>query len=303
MQIQAAAICVCAVLSTLVSSLLPTFVPMPLGFLGVFAFLCLAWARFSVRLVDAHGRQVLVRNWYSDTVALRKGSFFLFYPEYVVKDRMQFGPWMDRISLPAVGQTIEIDVPDVLAPVEHGVYCLQINTKVIGKVEQYSVDDLLQNQVSVETVCHDAIAHALRSAVFDKPVEEALAEVQRIFLKDSQSISALISVPTFKVTKLSLDADQRVRPADTATQQAFDLAAKLRQESAKKAAAEAAMATEEQKVKLAEVTLKTSRNEMMLQQEVFGKEGAALIEASKQAKALYLFSGTSGMNSTVLSLP
>ena len=53
------------------------------------------------------------------------------------------------------------------------------------------------------------------------------------------------------------------------------------------------METEEQKVRLHKVSLQTQRNEFMLQQEAYGKEGAALIEAAKHAQALYLFAGDS----------
>lgn len=309
-QIQAAAVSVFAVLSAIVVQLIEAGLfgvlplPQPLGLIVVFGALCAVWVLFSVRVVSAHGHQVLVRAMCSNAASLREGSFFLLFPEYVVSDRRQFGPWMGGARLPAIGQTLEVDVPEVLVSVDHGLYCLKVNTKVIGIVERYSVDDLLENPVSIEHRCHDVIAHTLRSAVYDKPLEEALAEIQRIFLKGDEDISKLFSVPTFKATQLLLDADQRVCPADTVTNQAFDLLVQRKQESAKRSAIEAAMETEEQKVKLAKVALQTTRNEFMLQQEAYGKEGAALIEAAKHTKALYLFSGSSGLNSSmVLTLP
>jgi len=308
-QIQAVAVGMFAVLSAFIAKLIEEHLlvalslPPALVWPLVFCALCAAWVLFSVRVVSAHGYQVLVRTWCSNTASLREGSFLLLFPEYVVHDREQFGPWMQRNRLPAIGQTLEIDVPEVLVPVNQGVYCLKVNTKVIGTVERYSVDDLLQNPTSIEHRCHDVIANALRSAVYDKPLEEALAEVQRIFLKDADGISKLFSVPTFKATQLLLDADQRVCPADEATGQAFHLLVQRKQESAKRCAVEAAMETEEQKVKLAEVALQASRNEFMLQQEAYGKEGAALIEAAKHTKALYLFHGAGLNASTVLTLP
>lgn len=303
MQIQAIAIGMFAILAVPVAKLaLP--LPLLIGSCAVFGSLCIVWTLLSVRIVAAHGYRVLVRDLFSNAASIRQGFFWTFLPEYVVTDREQFGPWKARNRLPAVGQTIEIDVPAVLVPVSEGLYCLKVNTKVIGTVESYSVDDLLQNPVPIEHRCHDVIAKALRTAVYDKPLETALADVQRFFLKDRESISQLLAVPTFKATQLLLDADECVRPADTATGQAFDLVLQRKQESAKRSALEAAMETEEQKVKLATVSLQAKRNELMLQQEVYGKEGAALIEAAKHAKTLYLFSGSSGLSSSsVLTLP
>jgi len=297
-QIQACIIGVFAILSTL---------RMSLAAFGVFCALCATWGLLTVRVVAAHGHQVLVRAFCSNAARLRQGSFFLTFPEYVVHDKAQFGPWCQRTHLPATGQTIEVDVPEVLVPVNHGVYCLKVNTKVIGVVENFTVDDLLRNPVSIEQRCHDVIANALRSGVCDQPLEEALAQIQRIFLKDSDGISKLLSVPTFKSTQLLLDADQCVRPADTATSKAFELLVQRKEEKAKLSALEAAMETEEQKVQMHKISLQTTRNEFMLQQEAYGKEGAALIEAAKHTKALYLFAGGSGLSglnaSTVLTLP
>merc|ERR1712232_1113863 len=103
---------------------------------------------------------------------------------------------------------------------------------------------------------------------------------------------------------LLLDADQRIAAADQATATALDLLAQRKQEAAKRAVLQASMETEEQKVKVHKVSLEVSKNECMMQQEAYGKDGATLIEAAKHAKALYLFSGSSGLNaSTVLSLP
>jgi len=314
MQNQAATVGIFAIASMLVASVVDLnssgFSPMLVAPM-VFVALCFAWAIFCVRVVNSHGHRVLVRSWFSDSASLKEGSLLVVFPEYVVEDKNQFGPWAHRRLLPAVGQTIAIDVPDILVPVGQGLYCLKVNTKVIGTVEPYSVDELIKNTVSIEDRCQDVIANVLRSAVFDKPVEEALAEAQRIFLKDADSISKLLcALPAFKVTQLLLDADKCIAPADSATKQAFDLVLQRKQEGAKRDAVEAGMATEEQKVKLAKVALQASRNEMMLQQEIYGQEGAAMIEAAKHTKALYLFSGGSGLSSggsglssAVLSLP
>merc|ERR1711871_448246 len=149
--IQAAVLGAIAVVSTLLAN--GDWV-VALGLIGAF---CSAWALFSVRLVSAHSHRVLVRTTCSDVASLREGAFFLMFPEYVVYDRDQFGPWCRRDCLPAVGQTIEIDVPEVLVSVNQGVYCLKVNTKVIGVVEKYSVNDLLQNSVAIEQRCHDVI--------------------------------------------------------------------------------------------------------------------------------------------------
>lgn len=280
------------------------FHQLDLQFIAAFSVFCIAWGLFTVKVVSAHGYRVLVRTWGSNATCLREGSFLLMFPEYVVHERIQFGPWANRKRLPSIGQTLDIDVPEVLVPVNDGVYCLKVNTKVIGVVEPYSVPDLLQNPVAIEQRCHDVIANALRTAVHDKPLEDAIAEIQRFFLKNADSISELISVPTFKATQLLLDADQCVRPADAATEKAFALLVQRKEEASKRLALVAAMETEEQKVKLHRVSLQTNRDEFMLQQEAYGKEGAALIEAAKHTKALYLFSGSAGLNaSTVLTLP
>eukprot|EP00971_Amphidinium_carterae_P145675 2887185-Amphidinium_carterae.2 len=53
------------------------------------------------------------------------------------------------------------------------------------------------------------------------------------------------------------------------------------------------MERQEQQVKLDSIALQTQRNAMMLQQEIYGKEGAAMVEAAKHAKCLYLFGGAS----------
>jgi len=168
-----------------------------------------------------------------------------------------------------------------------------VNTKAIGTVQNYSVEDLVQNPIAIEHRIHDVIANALRSAVYDKGLEDALVEIQRIFSKDSAGISALISVPAFQVTQLLLDATEHVSPADPATQAAWDIIMQRKQEIAKRTVLEASMDTEERKVKLCRIALQSSREELMLQQEAYGKEGAAMVEAAKHAKVLYLCTGSS----------
>jgi len=254
----------------------------------------------------AHGYQVLVRTYLSDSAELRTGNVFVWFPEYIVHDQSQFGPWSKRKRLPVQGQTVVIDVPEVLVPVNMGLYCLKVNTKVIGTVQSIEASDLMQNPVAIEQLCHDVIATALRKSVYEKPLDEALSEVQRLFLKDSEGISELLNVPTLAVKQLMLDADQHVAPADAGTQKAFDLLVQRQQESAQRSAVAAAMETQEQKVKLDSIALQGHRNAMMLQQEIYGKEGAALVEAAKHAKCLYLFTGAASEKigaSTVLTLP
>jgi len=270
----------------------------------VFIVLFALWIVFTTRLVSAHGKRVLVRSWGTNASSLREGSFLTVFPEYVVQDHDEFGPWKQRKCLPSVGQVIDVDVPEVLVPLDQGLYCLKVNTKVIGVVEHYGTDDLAQNPVAIEHRCHDVIAQALRKAVLDKPLEEAFSTIQRMFLKDADMISSMLSVPTFRARELLLDADQCISPADAATTRALELILQRKEEVAKRTALEAAMETEEQKVKLQKISLQSTRNEFMLQQEAYGKEGAALIEAAKHTKALYLFAGGSGLNaSTVLTLP
>jgi hypothetical protein len=202
-----------------------------------------------------------------------------------------------------VGQVLDIDVPEVLVPVDHGVYCLRVNTKVIGVVEDYSVQDLLTHQITIEQRCHDVIAQTIRTAVHDKPLEEAIAEIQQLFLKDTAGISVPMCLPAFRPTQLLLDANERISAADAATAQAMELIAQRKQESEKRLNVEASMETEEQKGKLNKVILQATRDSCMLQQEAYGKEGAAMIEAAKHCKALYLVAGSSGLNTTVLALP
>lgn len=278
-------------------------VEMKIPFLGTFFTLCAIWFCLSTTVVMGHGHRVLARTWGTDKVSLRSGCFWLSFPEYVVKDASQFGPWSGRKQLPQVGQILDIDVPEVLVQVDHGVYCLRVNTKVIGVVEEYTVQELLTNPVAIEQRCHDVIAQTLRNATHDKPLEGAIVEIQRLFLKDASSISDLMCVPAFRPTQLLLDANQRISAADAATGQAMELVVQRKQEAAKRSNLEASMETEEQKVKLNRVTLQASRDACMLQQEAYGKEGAAMIEAAKHCKALYLVTGSPGLNTTVLSLP
>lgn len=215
----------------------------------------LVWAFFTVDVVEAHGFRVLVRTVYSNVATLREGSSLLAYPEYVVRDSRQFGPWSSRAHLPLVGQVLDIDVPEVIVPVEKGLYCLRVKTKAIGTVRNYSVEDLVQSPIAIEQRIHDVIAKALRRAVYDKGLEDALVKIQRIFCKDGAGISAVISVPAFQVTQLLLDATEHVSPADPATQAALDIIMQRKQETAKQAVLEASMDTEERKVKLRRIAM------------------------------------------------
>merc|ERR1719210_1458293 len=182
--------------------------------LGPFCALAALWVMCTVQLVEAHGFRVLVRTMFSNEARLQEGAVVLSLPEYIVHDCRQFGPWSGRQRLPLVGQVLDVDVPEIHVPVEQGLYCLKVNPKVVGVVQSYSVQDLIQNPIPIETRINDVIANALRSAVYDKPLEEALVEIQRLFLKDPASISALISTPAFNVTQLLLDANEHIAPAD-----------------------------------------------------------------------------------------
>lgn len=259
--------------------------------LGPFCALVVVWMMCTLQLVEAHGYRVLVRTMCSNAARLQEGAVVLSFPEYVVRDSSQFGPWSGRKRLPLVGQVLDVDVPEIRVPVEQGLYCLKVNTKVVGVVQSYSVKDLTQNPIPIEARINDVIANALRSAVYDKPLEEALVDIQRLFLKDAEGISALISTPAFKVTQLLLDANEHVAPLDASTSRALDIIIQRKQEVGKRAALEASAETEAQKVKLRKIAQEGERNEYMLQQEAFGKEGAALVEAAKHAKVLYLCAG------------
>merc|ERR1711920_1001789 len=148
------------------------------------------------------------------------------------------------------------------------------------------------NAIPIENRINDVIANALRSSVYDKTLEKALVEIQRLFLKDVDGISALITTPAFKVTQLMLDANQHICPADRSTQQALDIITQRKQEGEKRAVVEASLETEEQKVKIQRVALQSERDAYMLRREAFGQEGAAMVEAAKHAKVLYLCAGT-----------
>lgn len=282
--LHAAAMGVLAVISSCVSE-------SPMHALGVFIALCLVWTFVSVTYVAAHDHRVLIRTLGSKEARLQDGSFFVCLPEYVVRDSAQFGPWKEARRLPLVGQVRSIDVPMVLVAVENGLYCVRVNTKVVGTVEAYSVEEIRQSSIAIENRCHDMIAHALRKAVYDKPLEEALVVIQNMFLKDAAGIAEVLSTPMFRPTQLMLDANENVTPADAMTQKAMELIQQGKQEAMKRANIEKAMDTEEQKVKLQKIGLQATRDELMLQQEIYGKEGASIIEAAKHAKALYLFSG------------
>jgi len=254
--------------------------------------------------VCAHGHRVLIRCWFTDTAILRQGVFWLWRPEYVDNDHSNFGPWTGRKHLPLKGQILEIDVPEVIVSVDGGVYALKVNTKVVGQVMNYTVEDLVQNPIRIETHMHDVIANMLRKSVFDKPLEAALSEIQHLFLRKEHEISELLAAPSFQPMRLMLDADQQIMPADTATATAMQLVAQRKQEVARRAVQEEAhvsamhesynqlvLKTEEQKVHA--VQLQMQRDELMLQKETYGTEGAAQVEVAKAAKAAYLFSGSS----------
>lgn len=251
----------------------------------------LVWVLLTCRFVEAHGRRVLIRTFGTNDVSLASGAQLVFFPQYVVNDSEQFGPWQKHRALPLPGQILEVDVPEVLATVENGLYCLKVNTKVVGVVQKYSVAELLQNRIAIEHRILDAIATTLRGAVYDLKLEEALVEIQRLFAKDASGISAAIQVPAFKVTQLMLDPNQSIVAADSATETTMQIIFERKQETSRLAILEASMASEEQKVKLHRVGLQAIRDEMMLQQEVYGKEGAAMVAAAKHANAVYLCVG------------
>eukprot|EP00428_Durinskia_dybowskii_P067741 CAMPEP_0170386886 /NCGR_PEP_ID=MMETSP0117_2-20130122/17272_1 /TAXON_ID=400756 /ORGANISM="Durinskia baltica, Strain CSIRO CS-38" /LENGTH=393 /DNA_ID=CAMNT_0010642735 /DNA_START=61 /DNA_END=1240 /DNA_ORIENTATION=- len=256
--------------------------------------LTMVWFILTLQVVGAHGHRVLIRTMLSDSARLAEGGgIVVAFPEYVVRERRQFGPWSSRDRLPLPHQVLDVDVPAMHIPVDNGLYCLRVNTKVVGVVQSYTVKDLTANPIPIESRINDVIANALRSAVYDKPLEEALIEIQRIFLQDAAGISKLISTPAFQVSQLLLDADDHISPANAATKQALEILVERKQEAAKRSVLEASMDTEEQKVKLRKIALESERSYYMLQQEVFGKEGAAIVEASKHAKVLYLCTGSS----------
>lgn len=291
MIIQGAVIGVLAILVALIPDAFP-----------VVAIAFTLWMFSTCNVVMAHGHRVLVRTFGTNEVSLRDGCFWLCFPQYRVQDKKQLGPWCQRGQLPQVGQVLDIDVPAILVPVDNGLYCLQVNTKVIGKVESYTVQDLIQNPVPVEQRCHDTIAQALRVAVYDKPLEDAIAEIQRTFLKDADSVSALIAVPAFRATQLLLDANACIGPADDATKNALQICVQRKQQSAKCAVLEASMETEEQNVKVRRIELQAKREQMELERDIYGKDGCAMVEASKNCKVLYM-NWSTVPNNTVLTLP
>merc|ERR1711879_589751 len=215
----------------------------------------------------------------------------IIFPKYLVQSGLELGPWREKGYLPLIGQVVEIDVPEVRVMVEKGLYCLRVNTKVMAKVEDYSASDLLQNPIPVEQRVHDVIATKLRAAVYEMSLEEALLEIQHIFSRGADAIADLLTVPSVKVTQLMLDPNSSIVAADQITKQALELAAKKQQEQTKRKIIESSMATEQEKVKLHRIELQSERERQLLQQEIFGKEGAAMVEASKHAKVLYLSVG------------
>merc|ERR1712054_347703 len=104
-----------------------------------------------------------------------------------------------------------------------------------------------------------------------------------------------------------MGANEAISPADAMTKQAMELVARRKQEIAQRAVQEEAHLTEmrqlenqlllkseEQKVHA--LTMQMKKEEMKLQKDTYGSEGAAQVEASKCAKAVYLFSGNSGQH-------
>lgn len=120
----------------------------------------------------------MIRSAFSDSARLRAGGgLIVAWPEYVVRDSRQFGPWSRRDRLPMPRQVLEVDVPKIDVPVDNGLYCLRVNTKVAGIVQDYSVKDLIDNPIAIEIRINDVIAGALRKAVFDKPLGQAMVEI------------------------------------------------------------------------------------------------------------------------------
>lgn len=277
-------------------------------FLTFTALLVLAWfLGLGAGLKRAHGHRVLIRSWFSDATSLREGTFYLWFPEYEVRDKASFGPWACHQKLPMKDQILQIDVPETFVSVDNGTYVLKVNTKIIGRVEDYTVKDLVLNCQPIEKQMHDVITDTLRRAVHDKSLEEALAEIQQILSQDLKQVTALMIVPTFRPLRVMLDADRYIAPADAATKRAMELVAQRKEEITRRAVQaeehltamkhlenQLALKAEEQKVHA--VTLQMRKEELMLQREAYGMEGAAQVEASKHAKATYLFSGSSSPN-------
>merc|ERR1719160_37320 len=301
--------------------------------------------------IRADTHRVLIRSWFTNATTVREGTFWLWFPEYIVTCTTSFGPWASHERLPAKGQVCEIDVPEALIPVDNGTYTLKVNTKVVGHVENYTVEDLLLNPMPIEDHMHNVITDMLRSAVHDKTLEMAITEIQEIFTKDLHNRLKDLTTATFRPTRLMLDANQSIAPANKTTEEAMQLVAQRKQQVAQRALHaeehvtamqklenelvlkaeeqrrahitamrelenQLALRTEEQRLahitamreqenqltlkaeeqKVHALILQMHRDELMLQKEVYGMEGAAQIEATNHAKAAYLLSGIPGSN-------
>lgn len=228
------------VLPTVLSSFLPARIPTRVvevicGCVVLVVGGCLLPTR-----VNAFNHRVLIRSYLTDESMLSHGSFWLHAPYYVVDDSSQYGPWSKWDDLPLPGELIDVDLPPSVVSVDHGTYSLSVNTKVQGRVRTYTLQDLQTNRTPTETCLHDSITEALRKAVHAKPLEEAIAEIQRLFAHQHAELSdiVLVGAPPFEPTRLMLDADKQIEPASPATKEAMQLVVARKQQAAQRAVQE-----------------------------------------------------------------
>jgi len=217
------------------------------------------------RIHALHSR-VIIRSHLADGSRLEQGSsFWIFFPEYVVEDSAQFGPWCKLGRLPVPGQLIDIDLPPSIVSVENGTYQLKVNTKIKGRVAEYALADLSTHPVPLHEALHDSITTALRGAVHEMPLEEAIGEIHKFFETSAERNEALVSgVACFAPTRLMLDANECISHANSATADALELVAQRKQQVATRAMKEERHKTamREQAQRL-ELTLECERQQEM----------------------------------------
>jgi len=187
--------------------------------------------------IHALHERVIVRSYLADGGRIEQGSsFWLWFPEYVVEANAEFGPWCKLGRLPVPGQLLDIDLPPSIVSVENGTYQLKVNTKVSGRVTEYALPDLSTHPVPVHEALHDSITTALRGAVHEMPLEDAIGEIHKFFETSAERNEALVSgVACFAPTRLMLDANEHITPANKATSNALELVAQRKAQVAKRA--------------------------------------------------------------------
>jgi len=225
-----------------------------------------AFAVFRPRRIHALHEQVIIRSHLADGGRLEQGSsFWIFFPEYVVEDNAQFGPWCKLGKLPVPGQLLDIDLPPSIVSVENGTYQLKVNTKVKGRVTEYTLADLSKHPIPLHEALHDSITTALREGVHEMPLEEAIGEINKFFETSAERNEALVSgVACFAPTRLMLDANERITHANSATADALELVAQRKKQVATRAMQEERHKTamREQAQRL-ELTLECERQQEM----------------------------------------